>query len=150
MFLTTVHPTARAAPQLNWGVRARHPSSTVMGSDTTPEAMRRATARRMARNLVAMTDASEAEFAEGERAVGAAMVKALLVSFGLAFVGILGSGWATWAQVAALAALAIGAAVLRVAWLRLLPPPLEPPPTPPFERLTPRPGRRLGRRPPAP
>ena len=122
-----------------------------MSPDPTAEVTRRATARRMGRNLVAMTEASEAEFADGERAVGGAIVKALLVAFWLAFVGILGSGWATWVQVAALAGLAVGAAVLRIAWLRLLPPPPEPPPTPPpFARVTPRPGRRRGRRPPTP
>jgi hypothetical protein len=124
---------------------------TVMDSDSTPEAMRRATARRMARNLVAMTEASQAEFADGERAVARAIVKVVLVVFGLAFAGIFGSGWATSVQIAALAILAAGAVVLRIAWLRLLPPPPETPPAPPpFERLTPRPGRRLARRPPAP
>jgi hypothetical protein len=98
-----------------------------------------------------MTEASQAEFADGERAVARAIVKVVLVVFGLAFAGIFGSGWATSVQVAALAIVAAGAAVLRIAWLRLLPPPPEPPPAPPpFERLTPRPGRRLARRPPAP
>jgi hypothetical protein len=103
----------------------------------------------MARNLVAMTDASEAEFAAGERAVGDLLMKWVVGAFGLAFFGVLATGWPLWGQVVALAALATVAAVLRLAWVRQLPPPRPAPDVPPFERLTPRPSRRRPPRPPA-
>jgi hypothetical protein len=100
----------------------------------------------MARNLAAMVAASEAEFADGERAVARGLMKVFVAAGAVLFLGILRSGWAISVQIVALAALGAVAAILCIAISHLLPPPE---PAPPFERLTPRAGprRRFGRDP---
>ncbi|MBY0492479.1 MAG: hypothetical protein K2R93_21770 [Gemmatimonadaceae bacterium] len=108
--------------------------------------MRRAAARRLGRNLVAMTEASEAEFEQVDEVVGGG-ISYLLGTVLLALFGaILGSGWALWLQGLVGVAVAALVVVARQVWRANTPPPAPPDPDPPFVRVTPRRRRRGGGR----
>ena len=110
-----------------------------MPPDPRADALRRGTARRLARNVVAMSEASDAEFGQGEAFVAGALRKlaAAVVLLGLG--AILASGWPVWGQLLAIVAFAAAFAAVRIVWMSHAPPPApEPDPAPPFARLTPR------------
>lgn len=94
-----------------------------MNPDPEARAARRAAARRLGRNVVAMTEASEAEFAQGEAAVAGCVLRVL----GLLLVGAVWAirerGWPAWGQAAAVCALAAAAVAGRAAWRAQFPEP---------------------------
>jgi Flp pilus assembly protein TadB len=78
-----------------------------MNSDPQAKAARAAAARRFARNLDAMVEASQREHAHGERAVVGWLVRALLGATALLLTGVAYGGWPLVLRGVALAGLAL-------------------------------------------
>lgn len=118
-----------------------------MPRDPRSDQIRRATARRFERNVIAMLDASDKEFGQAEDLIGDGILRILTAVVLLLIGAVLASGWAVWAQALAIGALAVVVVGALLAWRAFAPPaPPDPEPEPPLVSVTPRKRSRRARR----